>query len=246
MSFSTDRHPAPPQPPAPWGILATIAWVLVSFLVSVFAASGFYSAWLGGSAPRGVGYDGVAIAIGTLASVPAQIAVLGFAAQLRKWEPARYLGLNVPKRGEIVFAVLCVVAINVAFDLLLYVSGRDVVPPFQVEAYQTAKDAGWLVQLTLAIVFVAPLGEEVVFRGFLYRGLVRPGYEMAAIAMIALAWALLHIQYDWLGMVQIFSVGLLFGWFRWAGGSTTLTFVMHVLINTQAMIETAIKMEWLS
>ena len=68
---------------------------------------------------------------------------------------------------------------------MLYVSGRDVVPPFQVEAYQTAKDAGWLMQLTLAIVFVAPLGEEVVFRGFLYRGLARPGYEMQAIAVLA-------------------------------------------------------------
>ena len=29
----------------------------------------------------------------------------------------------------------------------------------------------------LAIVVVAPVGEEIAFRGFLYRGLVRPGYE---------------------------------------------------------------------
>ena len=245
MSFNTDQYPAS-QPPAPWGILATIAWVLVSFLVSVFAAAGFYSAWLGAAAPKSIGYDGVAIAIGTLASMPAQIAVLGLAAQLRKWEPAKYLGLNIPKRGEVVFAAVCVIALNVVFDGFLYFSGRDVVPPFQVEAYQTAKDAGWLLQLTLAIVLVAPLGEEIVFRGFLYRGLARAGYEMPAIVVIALAWALLHIQYDWLGMAQIFSVGLLFGWFRWASGSTTLTFIMHILINTQAMIETAIKMEWLS
>ena len=61
----------------------------------------------------------------------------------------------------------------------MYVSGRDLVPPFQVEAYQSAKDAGWLVGLMLAIVVVAPIGEEIAFRGFLYRGLVRPGYERA-------------------------------------------------------------------
>jgi hypothetical protein len=36
------------------------------------------------------------------------------------------------------------------------------------------------------------------------------------------------------------------GWFRWASGSTTLTILMHVLINFEAMLETVIKMELLS
>jgi len=120
------------------------------------------------------------------------------------------------------------------------------VPPFQVEAYQSAKDAGWMLGLMLAIVVVAPVGEEIAFRGFLYRGLVRPGYEQLAIVVISLAWALLHIQYDWLGMAQIFAAGLTLGWFRWASGSTTLTIIMHVLINFEAMLETAIKVELLS
>ena len=62
----------------------------------------------------------------------------------------------------------------------------------------------------------------------------------------SLAWALLHIQYDWLGMAQIFAAGLVLGWFRWASGSTTLTIIMHVLINAEAMLETAIKVELLS
>jgi membrane protease YdiL (CAAX protease family) len=134
----------------------------------------------------------------------------------------------------------------IVFDALMVVSGRDLVPPFQVEAYQSAKDAGWMLGLMLAIVVVAPVGEEIAFRGFLYRGLVRPGYEQLAIVVISLAWALLHIQYDWLGMAQIFAAGLTLGWFRWASGSTTLTIIMHVLINFEAMLETAIKVELLS
>jgi hypothetical protein len=36
------------------------------------------------------------------------------------------------------------------------------------------------------------------------------------------------------------------GWFRWASGSTTLTIVMHILINAEAMLETTIKVELLS
>ena len=48
------------------------------------------------------------------------------------------------------------------------------------------------------------------------------------------------------GMAQIFAAGLALGWFRWASGSTTLTIVMHVLINFEAMLETTIKVELLS
>jgi membrane protease YdiL (CAAX protease family) len=206
-------------PPGPWGIAATIAWVVLSFMVGTVVASGAFALWQGDN-PRLPGtYDGVLITIGVLASIPVQIGVLAFAARLRGW---------------------------LVFNALLYLSGRDIVAPFQVEAYQTAQSAGWLFWLLVAIVFVAPLGEEVVFRGFLFRSLMRPRYEWHAISAIALAWALLHMQYDWLGMAQIFVLGLVLGWFRWASGSTTLTVVMHVLINFEAMIETAIKAEYFS
>jgi hypothetical protein len=216
-------------------------------VVSIVVATGIFSAWQAAH-PRTlkIAYDGVVIAIGAIASVPVQVAVLVLAAQMRRWQPAHYLALNVPRRGEIIVAAICVIALALVFDALLYLTGRDLVPPFQVEAYQSAKDAGWLVWLTLAIVVVAPVGEEIVFRGFLYRGLARPGREVVAIVVISLAWAMLHIQYDWLGMTQIFAAGLMLGWFRWATGSTTLTIIMHVLINLEAMLETWIKMEMLS
>ena len=148
--------------------------------------------------------------------------MLAFAARLRRWPPADYLALNFPRRGEIIFGVLCIVALTVAFDALLYVTGRDLVPPFQVEAYQSAKDAGWLFGLLLAIVVVAPIGEEIAFRGFLYRGLARPGRELSPSSSLRSPGRLLHIQYDWLGMAQILPLGLVLGWFRWASGSTTL------------------------
>ena len=246
MSLPTDQNPPRvANQDQPWGIPATIAWLLFTFLVSVVIATVVFGALQADRASlRGVTYDGVAITIGALASVPVQIAVLAFAAHMRRWPPAIYFGLIAPRRAEIVFAVLCTLGLIVVFDLLMLLAGRDLVPAFQVEAYQSAKDAGWLVPLLLAIVVVAPVGEEIVFRGFLYRGLVRPGHERLAIVAISLAWAVLHIQYDWLGMAQIFAAGLTLGWFRWASGSTALTIVMHVLINAEAMIETALKVEW--
>lgn len=246
MSLSTDQKPRPADTPA-WGIPATIAWLLFTFLISTLVASAVFAVWQTDRASLSTfAYDGVAITIGACVSVPVQVAVLAYAARLRHWTPSGYLALNRPRPGEIVFAGLCMIALMVVFDLMLFVSGRDLVPAYQVEAYQTAKSAGWLLGLLLAIIVVAPIGEEIAFRGFLYRGLARPGYERLAIVIIAVAWALLHVQYDWLGMAQIFAAGLLLGWFRWASGSTTLTILMHILINAEAMIETAIKAEGLS
>jgi hypothetical protein len=244
MSFIVDNNAARPPP---WGIPATIAWLLVAFLVGLIGAAMVFGVWQGGRPGlRNFNYDGVLIAIGTIASVPLQIGILAFAAQMRNWRPLDYFALAMPRRGEIVFALICALALDLVFDGMLYVTGRDLVPAFQMEAYQTAKDAGWLTGLMFAVVIVAPIGEEIAFRGFLYRGLARPGREMLAIGVIALVWALLHLQYDWLGMMQIFAVGLMLGWFRWASGSTALTVMMHMLINFQAMIETAIKVEMVS
>lgn len=243
MSNLAEQQNPPPDIP-PWGILATVAWILFSFLVSIVTATMAYAMWQGER--RAGAYDGVVIAIGALSSFPVQVAVLALAARLRRWSVSTYLGFVVPRRGEMVFGLLSAMALIVAFNVIMLISGRDIVPEFQVEAYRTAKDAGWLITLLLAIVVVAPVGEEIAFRGFLYRGLVRPGNERLVILVIALAWALLHIQYDLLGMVQIFVAGLVLGWFRWASGSTLLTIKMHVLINAEAMVETAIKVEWLS
>jgi membrane protease YdiL (CAAX protease family) len=190
--------------------------------------------------------NGVLLAAGTMVWVPMEVAILAAAVSLRRWRVADYLTLNIPRRGEIIVAVVCVIALGLAFNLLLALSGRDIVPPFQVEAYRTAKEAGWLAWLFVAIVVFAPVGEEIAFRGFLYRGWALPGRELTAIGAIALLWALLHIQYDWPGMLQVFVIGVMLGWFRWASGSTTLAILMHALVNLQAMIETAIKVEYLS
>jgi membrane protease YdiL (CAAX protease family) len=238
---------APNQSLPPWGWWASVAWLLLAFVAAGIATVLVYGAWLGERPrPTTVSYDGTLLAAGAIVSIPVEVAVLAAAARLRRWPVADYLAINVPRRGEIVVAVVCVIALGLAFNLLLVLTGRDIVTPFQIESYRTAKDAGWLLWLFVAIVVFAPIGEEIAFRGFLYRGWALPGRELFAIAAIALIWALLHIQYDWLGMVQIFAIGVVLGWFRWASRSTTLAILMHALINLQAMIETAIKVEYLS
>lgn len=117
--------------------------------------------------------------------------------------------------------------------------GRALVSEFQEVSYTTAAAEGSLPLLWFATVLVAPAGEEIMFRGYLFRGFVRPERSAwPAIVVISLLWAVLHLQYDWAGMSEIFVAGLFLGWVRWRSGSTLLTFLLHALFNLEGMLET--------
>jgi CAAX protease family protein len=259
-SIPQDEAPPPPlpQPPdpgahdlKPWGYLATLGWALLAMAISVVATFLLVMAW-----NRGGIEDGPAITLGgpmfavvsTITTV-IQTAVLFFAAHLRRWRPIDYLGLVWARRIEVVLAVWIIVVFVLGYDVLTYALGREVVTGFQVETYRNAAEAGaWgLVLLWFAFVVVAPAGEEILFRGFLYRGWVTtPRSVWPAIVVISAGWAAMHIQYDWFGILQIFLGGLILGWIRWRTGSTLLTIVLHALTNAWATLETTAVVEWFS
>jgi uncharacterized protein len=88
---------------------------------------------------------------------------------------------------------------------------------------------------------VAPIGEETMFRGFLFRGWHRAARDAwPVIIVIALLWALSHLQYDAFSMAQVFSSGLVLGWFRWKTGSTIPSMLLHGLLNCESMLETSL------
>lgn len=99
--------------------------------------------------------------------------------------------------------------------------------------WQTIVVSNWLKPfLFLAIVLVAPAAEEIMYRGFLFRGLVNsrlgaPG----AIMLTALAWASVHMQYNLYEKASIFVMGLIIGTLRYRRNSLTLPFCMHVGVN---------------
>ena len=141
----------------------------------------------------------------------------------------------------------CVAVVLVASDLLSWLTGHELLPPFMVKIYQDARDSGTLALLLFAAVVAAPVGEEIVFRGFLFRGWSASRLGVTGtIVLTSAIWAAIHVQYDWFGIMQVFCLGLLFGWVRWRSGSTVLTILMHAVTNLAATIETAVIIEWLS
>jgi uncharacterized protein len=249
--------PAGPPPTSlpPWGLLGSIVWgalgVAVWFAVQFAVVIGFL-VWRDTAAPGAVDMhklanDGVLLAFVTILAGPAWIGVSVLASRWRGWRARDYLALVPPGRREIAFAVACTMALLVTFDLLTWAFGRDVVPPFMREAYITARSSGALLLFLLAVIIVAPITEEIAFRGFLFRGLSSSWLGVAGtIVATSAAWAAMHIQYDAIQVGQIFLIGLLLGWLRWASGSTLLVIGLHMLANLIACIQAAIRVEWMS
>lgn len=231
-----------PQP-RPWGRIATLGLGVVALLVGQMAALTALTWWYGrglSQLPDFTG-DGVAVSILILVATPVQLALLWIMAGQTGDAPARYLGLIRPRRGEIFLGCAAVVAFIVVGNAISWLLGKNIVTSFQVDIYGSAQTAGWLPILWLVIVVVTPVGEEVLFRGFLFRGWHRsPSDAWAVILITAALFAVMHVQYEPYVIGQVFVCGALLGWFRWVSGSTVLTILMHALINLEGMIETVL------
>ena len=129
-----------------------------------------------------------------------------------------------------------------ASDIASVLSGRPLVPPFVLSLYRTA----WLPGLVFAFVVLAPVGEETLFRGFVYKGIAasRAG-PIGAIVISAAAWALLHAQYDWFGIATIAAAGVYLGTVRLLTGSLFLTMLLHAIQNTVGTVELLVQELWL-
>lgn len=235
--------------PAPWGVVATFGWLVLSLVIGQAAAVAGLLVWFGEDSLARVSvslFDGPLLAVTTVISNAAQIGVLAFAVRRRGWRVSDYLALGAFARREFALGVLACAAVAGMIALFGWLANLELVTPFQIQAYMTTPKNLWLAAVFFAVVIAGPLGEEIVFRGFLFRGWARPGgHPLVAIVVISLLWAIQHVQYDWFGILQVFVLGLLFGLIRWLSGSTLLTFVLHALVNVEATIETVIKVEWM-
>ena len=228
-----------------WGRWSTFGLGLLALLGSQAVALLGLTWWYGVGIARLPDFsgDGVAVSLVIFTSIPVQLVLLYLLAQTRGGNAAHYLGLNLPSRGELGFGVAVTVALIIIGNGVSWLIGHTIVTKFQLDIYRTAAAAGWLPLLWLAVVVVTPIGEETLFRGFLFRGWLRePRDTWPVILTTAFLWAFVHVQYDWYVIAQVFVFGVMLGWLRWATGSTILTMVLHAMINCEGMLETVVSL----
>jgi membrane protease YdiL (CAAX protease family) len=226
----------------PWGIFATLALGALALLAGQLSGIAALSALYGFDLEQvaTVTQDGGAIVLFIFVSAPVQVAVLVLAAAY-KGNVLTYLGYKLPRRSEVVFGIAVLAALIVVGDTVSWLAGRNIVDRFQTDIYQAAKSASMLPLLLVAVTVFIPVTEESLFRGFLFRGWLRsPHQAWPVIVFTAGLFAVIHVQYDWFLIAQVFAFGVLFGWIRWATGSTILTMLLHALVNLEGMVETVL------
>ncbi len=228
------------------GLIALYAAVqiLVSGILSLVPAllRGLGAGGIGHTAQRALAAPGGSIAIAMLAATSAAVVVVWQAR--RRWHALwAYatppgLGLHRPYGHWLALALGVGLIAPVAGGLLTHwlAGGHEVMQNVR----QLAHDAPMLGHLALATVavIVAPLAEELMFRGVLLSALIpRLGVRTAAV-VTALAFAALHmpgLHWQWFALPQLVVLGLVLAWLRLHCRSLWPAILAHATHNALAL-----------
>ena len=236
----------------PWGLAASLAWsfaAIAAWLAAQIVLGDLLIDWFepdGGEATaERLGSHAPFVSLVTLGAAMVPLAVIAIAVSGAACSLAEYLGLRRPERRYLSVGLATLAILVPLVDLVSWLAGYAVTPQFVLDLYSTARDSGAVLLLVLAIVVVAPVVEETLFRGFLLPGLAASSLGApGAIALTSVAWALLHAQYQPFYLLQIVVLGVVFGWLRLRSGSTVLTMLLHGFLNLAAMVQAAVIVEW--
>ena len=173
-----------------------------------------------------------ALLFNLLTSVLFLVAVTAFC--VRRGLPFREtLGLRAPTAVQALVWGALWIALIAASELVSRRMGMERPAPWTYPLPQIALRV-------FGIVLLAPVAEELLFRGLLFHRLVAWS-AVAAVLIPAVLFSVLHLQYSVPDMVLIFVDGVFLGIVRWATGSTYLTIAMHVAGNLFAISQRLMK-----
>jgi len=142
-----------------------------------------------------------------------------------------FLGLDPPKFTPSVILMIGFIALASALEVVYRHAGLGA-----TTSWAGKYSASALAIRIVGILVLAPLGEELLFRGVIFK-LLAPKSSALAVLITAALFAGSHIQYSWIGMALVFIDGLYFGLARAWSGSTLLTIAMHCAGNGIAVYQ---------
>ncbi|MDP6033646.1 MAG: type II CAAX endopeptidase family protein [Candidatus Marinimicrobia bacterium] len=108
----------------------------------------------------------------------------------------------------------------------------------QIEAMLTPDNPLSMALLLFTIVLLAPIGEEVIFRGFLQKYLEDVwGDVTRAVLFSSLFFAVIHFNPYW--MIQIYLLGVILGYLAWYTNSIIPSIIFHIIINATSLLFTS-------
>lgn len=228
----------------PWGFWLTLTFSLmaigVNWLLPIVAWPGLCS--MAGRPGLSLAEPWAADHLGLLVSVFAWLytavclILLGAFICLRRGDTiTNYLALQPVSWRSLAGWVIAVAAYSVVADGAVYLAGHPIVSDLSIEITKTAIVPPLLWS---ALLLAAPIGEELLCRGFMFRGLQASACgAVGAILVPAFIWAIAHVQYEWYRIASIFGGGILLGFARLRSRSVIPPLVMHSFVNFIALLE---------
>jgi len=211
----------------------SIASLVVAFVMFMGVSAAFFPMNMAASIVAGL----VAIGGSTLVA----LATTG-----RDWRTAT--GLSVFRGRDVAMGAL--LSVGNALSLCDWVGrlSTSLFPQALVDLFDTGKTltmamTNWLEQaaVLVAVVVLAPLGEELLFRGVLLRGLRERLGIVASVAVSACLFSAYHL--DPVGFLPRLEIGIVLALVVWKTGSLWPAVAAHAANNALAMVLTAAAIE---
>ena len=185
--------------------------------------------------------NGLLVSISTIVGASVGVVmVIVFVNARRRASIREYLAFNPLTKRQALINLAVVAGLIALMELVSSATGQLPDTGFNFEVYRTTDP---LALLWIAFIIFGPAFEEVFFRGFLFAGWLKSRIgPVGTIAITSVLWAVLHIQYDVYGMVQILIIGIALGIMRFKTRSLWSPLLMHFAWNLTGMIAIAINL----
>lgn len=158
------------------------------------------------------------------------------------WRPVRFAGGSAAAS----FVLIALAGMVLAVVLQLLSALRPPEGPVPIEEFFRTRES--VLILMVAAIGMAPLVEELIFRGFLYPVLARRLGIVAGVMLTGALFGLTHVPQLWGAWWQIallFGVGIGFTWVRAATGSVAAAYFLHLGYNAMQMLSIVFSSEGL-
>lgn len=228
----------PQQVTPPPSVVATLLWALFLYIVPSFIVStgfGLYAEAYGVASG-----DGWFAKVETLLAMTFAVYLLimpclwHLAKNSDKHQSARnFLNLTFPSSNLVGLVVSFSVAFWLVMTMTTYLLALEEEPFMNL--LKNSASPVWFIVLNTCI--LAPVIEELVFRGWLFKrfALTQLG-QIGAVVITSLLFAAIHVQYSMAGIILVFVLGLYFTWVRVKYQSTSLAIIAHASCNSLTMI----------
>ncbi len=184
--------------------------------------------------PPTIQADQTAIALGLATTIVLNIVLVGVVAVVtrqRTGELASWLGLrgfNLLGLWRPAVAVLGCYAMVVGYAAIVDALDIEALQPESTVPFEVVRERLTIVLTGVAVVAVAPLAEEVFYRGLIFGGLQRWGFWPAAVISGAV-FSGVHLDPG--SLIPFFIIGVVLAWLFWRRGNLWESVAFHVIFN---------------